>query len=386
MTDKKPQKKSLDLSALRSKKGLRSVEAEADLDRIIYLHPDEIEAPKQVRITFKRIQELRATIDAEEQQSPVIVGPRKPNGKYELLKGGRRHLAAQIEPVIKLKVIVDTKDYSTIPHEKILSQMVENIAREDLLPHEIGRGYLEARRVAELVGQKLTNVAIAKRTGMSETYVSQHISLATIPESLAQLIEDGVTKDIDLLNSLRVLHGADQGTYETIVQRAIAGDPLDRAEVREANRVAKGTAPADGLEREGGHASPGPDNDVSPASKGSIASEEESMRDEENHSHADDFDKEEPSGAPTDTDASELAEQQTNREASRKYQQVTPNDIIIFITVANDKDVVSGQLITDRVALDPSKAWVSILGEHGEHKIKQVAVDCIQIVSISAKD
>lgn len=385
--------KKLDLSGLRNKTGLSGVQAGADQDKIIMLHPDEIEAPKQVRVTFKRIKELRETIDAEEQQSPIIVGPRKANGKHELYKGGRRHLAAQIEPVIKLKAIVDTRDYSKIPHEKILSQMVENIAREDLLPHEIGRGYLEARMEAEAVGQKLTNVAIAKRTGMSETYVSQHISLATIPDSLAQLIEDGITKDIDLLNSLRVLHGADPDTYEAIIQRALKGEPLDRAEVREANRIAKGGAtPGAGDSSPPSSAGEGAQPPVTDGATLKERAEPASVGDEEpapnaeKHSHAKDFINEESDDETTaDHPISNSDDQGVSKSSSRRYQAVSPADIIIFITVANDKDMASGQLITDRVATDPSKAWVSVLNERGEAQAKLVDVDCIQVVSISAR-
>lgn len=356
------------------------------------LHPDEIEAPKQVRVTFKRIKELRETIDAEEQQSPIIVGPRKPNGKHELYKGGRRHLAAQLEPVIKLKAIVDTKDYSKIPHEKILSQMVENIAREDLLPHEIGRGYLEARKEAEAVGQKLTNVAIAKRTGMSETYVSQHISLASIPDSLAQLIENGITKDIDLLNSLRVLHGADPVIYEEFVQRALNGESLDRAEVREANRVAKaasnpgaGDSSPPNTVGEGAPAPVGEGTDPKGEPERTSEGNGGSVPSAEKHSHAKGLINEEPDDPVTDLSIHNSDDQAVNKSGGRKYQTVSPGDIIIFITVANDKDMASGQLITDRVATDPSKAWVSILNDRGEAQAKLVDVDCIQVVSISAR-
>lgn len=382
--------KTLDLSGLRTKTGLSGVQAGADQDKIIMLHPDEIEAPKQVRVTFKRIKELRDTIDAEEQQSPIIVGPRKPNGKYELYKGGRRHLAAQLEPVIKLKAIIDTKDYSKIPHEKILSQMVENIAREELLPHEIGRGYLAARQEAEAAGYKLTNVAIAKRTGMSESYVSQHISLATIPDSLAQLIEDGITKDIDLLNSLRVLHGADPDTYEQIVQRALKGEPLDRAEVREANRIAKGAAtPGSGDSSKSNSAGQGAQ--PSEALMGGSSSAAEKIDDgatvgAEKHSHAKDLSSAESNDAPaTNAPNQDTSNQPASKGSNRKYQSVSPADIIIFVSVANDKDMVSGQLITDRVATDPSKAWVSVLNDRGEAHAKLVDVDCIQVVSISAR-
>lgn len=381
--------KTLDLSGLRTKTGLSGVQAGADQDKIIMLHPDEIEAPKQVRVTFKRIKELRDTMDAEGQQSPVIVGPRKPNGKYELYKGGRRHLAAQLEPVIKLKAIIDTKDYSKIPHEKILSQMVENIAREELLPHEIGRGYLAARQEAEAAGQKLTNVAIAKRTGMSESYVSQHISLATIPDSLAQLIEDGITKDIDLLNSLRVLHGAAPDTYDQIVQRALNGEPLDRAEVREANRIAKGgTVPGAADKRPSGSKGEGekPPADLTEtqtAEGDSNAGADQAM---EKHSHAKGPSEDNSNHSPaTKPDAAPGPEQAVGKGSARKYQTVSPADIIIFVTVANDKDMASGQLITDRVATDPSKAWVSVLNERGEAQAKLVDVDCIQVVSISAR-
>lgn len=99
----------LDLSGLRDKKNLREVEAESKRDQVLMLHPDEIEAPKQVRKVFKNIEGLRASIDASGQRQPVVVGPKNANGKYPLLVGGRRYRAASIEPVILLKAILEVE-------------------------------------------------------------------------------------------------------------------------------------------------------------------------------------------------------------------------------------------------------------------------------------
>lgn len=423
----KPRSK-LDLSGLTQSRGLSGLAAEANKDKILLLDPSEIEAPDQVRRVFRNIEELRATIDAEGQQSPVIVGPKKANGKYELLKGGRRLKAASLEPVIKIKAIVDTTNYNE--DEAVLSQLVENIQRDDLLPHEIGRAFLKSRELAKARGENRTNRAIAARVGKSETYVSLHISLAELPDELIELIETGVTRDTDILHNLRTLGEVNADVYRRVVAEARETRTLDRASVREAVKLAKaiqsGELPPDATEFSKPAAPPAqaqaqPQNAAAPrvevppatantqeppqsteqagakraapaaqnlphAEGGFPPSDASSASQRKESATQDDGQAHAGQSAPS-TEAGAGGQQEdpvdsVERQVAKKQISILPEQLIIFVRVVFDSNAENGHLLTDRVCTDPNKVFVNIVNTEGQAVAKLVPVDSVEIISV----
>lgn len=418
-------KEKLDLSKLRNKNNLSEFEAESKRDQVIMLWPHEIEAPKQVRTKFFNIEQLRATIDSDGQDNPIGVGPKNKNGKYPLLKGGRRYRAALLEPVIQLRAIIKV-DAASVPEDKaILSQIIENDQRDNLLPHEIGRGYRDAQLAAKARGEKLTGRDIAKYVGRREEFVSLHLSIADIPDSLVELIETRVCKDATVLASMRTLYDIDRSIYEVVLAEAKEKQSLERQAVREAikrakgipetppaptpalpaadggapaqangvipetastNDVAKNTASTEALPPPGA----GAQTESTPGTDGAANDEGTAPVSDEKLVHAQTLPLENTTehvnGAVTDI---------LDKGAAKKVVHAAPDQLIIFVRVSFeaaakngqkiDVAVKNGQLMTDRVCTDPNKVWVNVVDTNGTATSKLVAADDVQIVSISKR-
>lgn len=400
------------LGSLRTRGSLSGLAAEASKDQVIMLHPDEIETPKQVRKVFVNIRELRMTIDSDGQQTPIEVGPKKANGKYELLKGGRRYRAACLEPVIMLRALVNTTDYSSAKHKAVMSQVIENGQREGLLPHEEGQAYYRARQLALEHGEKITNREIAEYVGKTEAQISTLIAIADIPDSLVNLIETGVTRDADMLNSMRILHGLNIDLYDQVVAKATENGALERAAVRDAVKMAKAqqsggsAAPATEPRATGAAAtqellSSATDESAKPGTQPSLLKNDTSAASNagltstavvatiaetanEKFAHAQTINESSGSASEVLEQAAKLSEQ-AEKGAPKKTVHVTPDQLLIFVRVSFDADVQHGYLLTDRVCPDANKAWVSVVGSGGQSANKLVATDDIQIVSISSR-
>lgn len=411
-------KKKLDLSALRNMNNLRDIDAESKRDQVILVHPDEVETPSQVRKVFRRIKELRATMDSDGQDSPISIGPKNARGKYPLLKGGRRHKAAQIEPVMMLRAIIKVDADAVEDDKAILSQIIENDQREDLLPHEIGRGYRDAQLAAKQRGVKLTGREIANYVGRREEYVSLHLSIADIPDSLVEIIEAGISKDATVLASMRNLYDLDKALYESILAEAKEKDSLERSTVREALKRAKGgtetppsrppktppatptpTGPASNVADTNGVST---DQQVAPgaSSKGAgedplgnsqsqsgattpdpdgIAKEQTSGNQQIAHAQTSGLGKSDSAGgAPTKTG--------TEKSSTKKFVEIDPGQIMIFVHITFESYVKNGLLMTNRVCEeDRSKVWVSIVEEGGATTPKLVNADDVTIVSVNKR-
>jgi ParB/RepB/Spo0J family partition protein len=393
-------KKNLDLTGLRSMNNLRDIDAESKRDQVIMVHPDEVETPEQVRTVFNNIEELRATMDSDGQDSPISIGPKNERGKYPLLKGGRRHRAALIEPVMMLRAIIKVDAPSIEEHKAILSQVIENDQREDLLPHEIGRAYRAAQEKAKARGVKLTGRDIAKYTGRREEYISLHLSIADIPDSLTDLIVTKVTKDATVLASMRTLYDLNKPMYEAILVEAKEKQSLERSTVREALKRAKGggetppVAPAETpVAPVSTNASGNGAQKVAPPSGNGAAlpetlrpnaegeSEDQGSANDENIAHAQTFG---PAKAGQPGNGS--AKEGTNKGASKKFVEIDPSHLMIFVHITFETYVKNGLLMTNRIhEEDRSKVWVSIVEDGGTPTPKLVNAEDVTIVSVNKR-
>src|SRR3990167_4525715 len=229
-----------DLSRLRSLADLNSLSQGAQEDRVLLLDPEDIIVEPQVRTHFRDIEELAESM-REQQQSPIIVSPlNKDTGKYLLQKGERRLRAARlIGNGFKLKAIVDSTKRTTA--EQTASQMIENIQRDSLTPIEIALGLVRIRDDLQAEGKKGSGRELAKMAKKPESWVSRHLALADIPDELAQLIEDDVTSDSEIIYSLKQIGELDISRFTTLLKKARdPQQPLSREEVRNELKIAKG--------------------------------------------------------------------------------------------------------------------------------------------------
>lgn len=124
---------------------------------------------------------LAESIKREGQQSPVIVR-RKPDGRFDLLVGFRRFAAISYpekegglnRPTIRATIReTGDKDADQIEVDDLMTNLVENVARDDLSPYDLCMRFYMIHDEHELSPGK-----IASRCGKSESYVDNLIRIA----------------------------------------------------------------------------------------------------------------------------------------------------------------------------------------------------------------
>ena len=141
--------------------------------------------PYQPRQNFseEKLEELANSIKKNGIIQPIAVRPSKSeNGKYEIIAGERRWLAAQRAGMHEIPVtILDLSDV-----ESLEVAIVENIQRDDLNPIEEARGY---KRLNEEF--KYDHESISKLMSKSRSHISNTLRLLTLPNDIISMLEEG---------------------------------------------------------------------------------------------------------------------------------------------------------------------------------------------------
>ena len=141
--------------------------------------------PYQPRQHFseEKLDELANSIKKNGIIQPIAVRPNKSeNGKYEIVAGERRWMAAQRAGLHEIPVtILDLSDV-----ESLEVAIVENIQRDDLNPIEEARGY---KRLNEEF--KYDHESISKLMSKSRSHVSNTLRLLTLPKDVVAMLEEG---------------------------------------------------------------------------------------------------------------------------------------------------------------------------------------------------
>ena len=146
---------------------------------------DLIRNPYQPRETFNeaKLEELANSIKKNGIIQPIAVRSSKSEvGKYEIVAGERRWLAAQKAGLHDIPVtVLDLTDV-----ESLEIAIVENIQRDDLNPVEEARGY---KRLSEEFNYD--HEQISKLMSKSRSHVSNTLRLLTLPEDIISMLEEG---------------------------------------------------------------------------------------------------------------------------------------------------------------------------------------------------
>ena len=141
--------------------------------------------PYQPRETFNefKLNELANSIKKNGIIQPIAVRPKKSEaGKYEIVAGERRWLAAQKAGLHDIPVnVLDLSDV-----ESLEVAIVENIQRDDLNPVEEAKGY---KRLSEEFNYDHEN--ISKLMSKSRSHVSNTLRLLTLPNDIIGMLEEG---------------------------------------------------------------------------------------------------------------------------------------------------------------------------------------------------
>jgi ParB family transcriptional regulator, chromosome partitioning protein len=146
---------------------------------------DLIRNPYQPRQFFNesKLEELTSSIKKNGIIQPIAVRPKKDEpGKYEIVAGERRWLAAQKAGLHNIPVnILDLSDV-----ESLEVAIVENIQRDDLSPIEEARGY---KRLSDEF--KYDHESISRLMSKSRSHISNTLRLLTLPIDVIAMIEEG---------------------------------------------------------------------------------------------------------------------------------------------------------------------------------------------------
>ena len=141
--------------------------------------------PYQPRQNFReeKLEELANSIKKNGIIQPIAVRPNKAEiGKYEIVAGERRWLAAQRAGLHEIPVrVLELSDV-----ESLEVAIVENIQRDDLNPVEEAKGY---QRLNEEFNYD--HESISKLMSKSRSHVSNTLRLLTLPKDIIAMLEEG---------------------------------------------------------------------------------------------------------------------------------------------------------------------------------------------------
>ena len=142
--------------------------------------------PYQPRQIFneEKLEELANSIKKNGVIQPIAVRPDKSNdGKYQIVAGERRWLAAQKAGLHEIPVVILDLDDS----ESLEVAIVENIQRDDLNVIEEAKAYERLHKEFDYDHER-----IASFMSKSRSHVSNTLRLLTLPSDVKAMIEEGL--------------------------------------------------------------------------------------------------------------------------------------------------------------------------------------------------
>ena len=142
--------------------------------------------PYQPRQIFneKKLQELANSIKKNGVIQPVAVRPDKSKeGKYQIIAGERRWLAAQKAGLHEIPIVILDLD----DNESLELAIVENIQRDDLNSIEEAKAYERLYKEFDYDHEK-----IARFMSKSRSHISNTLRLLTLPSDVKGMIEEGL--------------------------------------------------------------------------------------------------------------------------------------------------------------------------------------------------
>jgi ParB/RepB/Spo0J family partition protein len=193
---------------------------------------DAIEAKGQVRTEFNEpsIADLAEDIKTRGMLQAVLLRPSLDGNKYIIIAGERRIRAARLAGLAAVPAIVGEVSESQAAD----MQLAENIQREDLSLKDVAAA---VRRLYDREGKIDKVTQIVKK---SKSWVSKHLSVSC-PDfgyQARQMLEQGVTDDLELLTTLNALYKIDYETAQQLGNKIRAGK-AGRKEARDLLAKAK---------------------------------------------------------------------------------------------------------------------------------------------------
>jgi ParB/RepB/Spo0J family partition protein len=202
----------------------------AGVANVVLVPLDDLVTDQNIRDSMDEaaLQELARDIETRGLLQPIIVTPAK-GSKYQVVAGHRRAAAVRLTTATAVPAVVtkfSVKDARA-------AQLAENIQREDLTLLEEGRALLALRNN----GMNLAE--LAELVSKSRAWVCKRIACVDdLPHTVAQLVEEGVTEDPEIILAMKELLALDWWQAKQAANRLRAGEE-NRDSLRELVRKAK---------------------------------------------------------------------------------------------------------------------------------------------------
>jgi len=153
---------------------------------------------------------------------PISVRWDEGRSKYVIISGERRWRASKIAGLPTISAVVIDRELT--PNELLRLQIIENLQREDLKPMEQAKSF---RQLIEMNGW--SGNQLAKELGISQSSVSQALSLLELPETVQESVEVG---ELAPKTAVVIARLADPTEQQSVAAQVVAGK-LSRAETIE---------------------------------------------------------------------------------------------------------------------------------------------------------
>lgn len=195
-----------------------------------------IETREQIRTNFiqESIEELAEDIKARGMLQPVLLRPLA-DGKFLMITGERRLRAARFAALDNIPALIGEVDDQTAS----LMQLAENIHREEL---DLQEECQAIKKLYEILGSldKVADMVKKSKPWCSKRFVMTQTQLHYLA---GQLLETGVTEDIELLNAYsnlcKIVSWSDSNAWGDKIRKGTAGRNEIRTALKEAKAEAK---------------------------------------------------------------------------------------------------------------------------------------------------
>jgi ParB/RepB/Spo0J family partition protein len=196
------------------------------------------------------LETLRKDIEANGQDTPVVVGPKNAQGRYPLIAGHRRLAAVmQSGTVLQLRAII--RDDLDSPSKILAYQIRENESRKNVSAIASARSI---QRLLRLYGgdSPENRSTVCEATGKSDAALRQLLAVAEADAAVVRFAEATELQDVTTLYKLTRLQVANREEAETYMQDTLASGDFtqQRRKIEERLRAVKGAG------AEGGSAAP----------------------------------------------------------------------------------------------------------------------------------
>ena len=176
-----------------------------------------------------KMEELSMSIKENGIIQPIAVRPNKyETGKYEIIAGERRWLAAQKAGLNEVPVIIlDIDDQKSLE-----IAIVENVQRQDLNIVEEAKGY---QRLNEEFGYD--HDKISKFMSKSRSHISNTIRLLSLPNDVIGLLEEGKLTAGQARPLIGMLNASE--VAENIVKKKVAARQVEALVKQKKNKISE---------------------------------------------------------------------------------------------------------------------------------------------------